>query len=116
MAKNNSPASLQAKISKHFERLAKATDQAAAGQAVQDYLKTCAKFHQYSPFNQFLILFERPDDPLSQPAQGQDPLSLGRGDRRVHRPEDERAPEARAHERLADDARRELLDVDHDVR
>ena len=61
MTKKNSPASLQAKINQHFERLAKATDQAAASQAVKDYLTTCAKFHQYSPFNQFLILFERPD-------------------------------------------------------
>ena len=46
---------LGAKITQHIEALATATDEALVSSVMGDFLDSCAKFHKYSPGNQFLI-------------------------------------------------------------
>lgn len=59
---NGQPSSeLAAKITRHIEELAQATDAARMSAEMVRYLETCARFHQYSPFNVWLILMARPD-------------------------------------------------------
>lgn len=54
-------ADLRAKIDGHIKNLAQLTDQAAASQAIQDFIQLCSKFHQYSWNNQFLIYCFNPE-------------------------------------------------------
>jgi hypothetical protein len=51
---------LKIKINEHIQELAMATDAAHVSQEMQRYLDMCSKFHQYSPFNVWLILMEKP--------------------------------------------------------
>jgi hypothetical protein len=60
----NSSTELQKRIQAHLEALAQATDEARKGKEMQCYLDFCAKFHNYSPGNIWLILFARPDASL----------------------------------------------------
>ncbi len=48
-------------IKAHLEELAKETDKARVSDEMIRYLEFCAKFHQYSPSNVWLILMSRPD-------------------------------------------------------
>ncbi len=52
---------LNAIIKEHLEDLAKATDKARVSDEMVRYLEFCAKFHQYSPSNIWLIMMSRPD-------------------------------------------------------
>lgn len=52
---------LKARITKHIEELAQATDAAKVSDEIQRFLDTSAKFHQYSPFNVWLIMISKPD-------------------------------------------------------
>ena len=52
---------LSQQILEHIKRLAEETDAARMSEAMLDYLKMTAKFHNYSPQNIWLILFARPD-------------------------------------------------------
>lgn len=61
MTEKLSPAELTARINNHLKTLAKLTDEAARSEAFLSYLQTCAKFHQYSPGNQMLIMMQNPD-------------------------------------------------------
>lgn len=53
--------SLKVEIDARIQHLAQLTTDAARSQAMQDYLAICARFHQYSPFNQLLIVLACPD-------------------------------------------------------
>lgn len=53
--------SLTDRITIHVQELAEATDAALLREAMTRYLDTCAKFHQYSPHNIWLILLAKPD-------------------------------------------------------
>lgn len=57
----NSASDLRLKIQEHLEELAVATDEARVSEEMVRYLDFCAKFHQYSPSNIWLILMSRPD-------------------------------------------------------
>ena len=52
---------LTSQITQHIQELAKATDAARLSEGMQRYLETCARFHQYSYNNLWLILMARPD-------------------------------------------------------
>ena len=52
---------LKARITKHIEELAQATDAARVSEELLRYLDTYARFYQYSPFNVWLILIAKPD-------------------------------------------------------
>jgi len=52
---------LQQQIDQHFQELVDETDKARSSEAMLDYLNFCARFHQYSPNNIWLILLARPD-------------------------------------------------------
>jgi hypothetical protein len=52
---------LNAIIKEHLEALAKETDKARVSDEMVRYLEFCARFHQYSPSNIWLILMSRPD-------------------------------------------------------
>ena len=55
---------LHLSIQEHLEELAQATDKASKSQEMLRYLGFCAKFHNYSPNNIWLIMFARPDATL----------------------------------------------------
>lgn len=57
---NNSAVDLKSRITQHIQELAQATDAARISEEMQRYLDMCSKFHQYSPFNVWLILMEKP--------------------------------------------------------
>jgi hypothetical protein len=57
----NTANDLQLKIQEHLEELAKATDEAKRSEEMVRYLEFCAKFHQYSTSNIWMILLTRPD-------------------------------------------------------
>jgi hypothetical protein len=62
LIKNKTTANdLNAIIKEHLEDLAKATDKARVSDEMVRYLEFCAKFHQYSPSNIWLILMAKPD-------------------------------------------------------
>jgi hypothetical protein len=48
-------------ITERIKELAEATDAARMSEEMQRYLETCSRFHQYSPFNVWLILMSKPD-------------------------------------------------------
>jgi hypothetical protein len=52
---------LNRQIEQHLEELAQATDKARNSKEMLRYLDFCAKFHQYSPSNVWLILFANPN-------------------------------------------------------
>jgi len=52
---------LNEKIKQHLEELAQETDKARKSEEMVRYLDFCAKFHQYSPSNIWLILLAKPD-------------------------------------------------------
>ena len=52
---------LTASITKHIQELAEATDAARVSTEMLRYLDMCARFHQYSPCNVWLILMAKPD-------------------------------------------------------
>jgi hypothetical protein len=52
---------LTQKITDHIKELAQATDKARMSQVMQDYLAFCARFHQYSLNNQWLIWLSMPE-------------------------------------------------------
>jgi hypothetical protein len=57
----NTAQELNLKIKQHLEELAQETDRARRSEEMMRYLDFCAKFHQYSPSNIWLILMARPD-------------------------------------------------------
>ena len=57
----NSASELNKKIEQHLEELAQMTDEARVSAEMVRYLDFCAKFHQYSPSNVWLILLAKPD-------------------------------------------------------
>ena len=52
---------LTTRINEKIEALASLTDAAAQSKSVIDFMKTLAKFYQYSLNNVFLILIQNPD-------------------------------------------------------
>jgi len=52
---------LKDKITAHIGDLARLTDSARLSEAMVDYLEMTAKFHQYSPFNVWLIILQKPE-------------------------------------------------------
>jgi len=52
---------LKDKITAHIGDLARLTDSARLSEAMVDYLEMTAKFHQYSPFNVWLIMLHKPE-------------------------------------------------------
>ena len=52
---------LNKQIEQHLQELAQATDKARTSEEMLRYLDFCAKFHQYSPSNVWLILFANPN-------------------------------------------------------
>jgi len=52
---------LQAQIKNKIETLANLVDEAEFSNEIQKYLKTISKFHNYSPSNQWLIAWQKPD-------------------------------------------------------
>jgi hypothetical protein len=54
-------AKLSAQLTKHIQALAGATDAARLSDDMQAYLETCARFHQYSYNNIWLIMMAKPD-------------------------------------------------------
>ena len=60
----NSSDDLQRRIQAHLATLAQATDEARKSKEMQCYLNFCAKFHNYSPGNIWLIFLARPDASL----------------------------------------------------
>jgi len=52
---------LKAEVTSHVEKLATLSNEAARSNAMKQYLETYGRFHNYSPYNQFLIMFTRPD-------------------------------------------------------
>jgi hypothetical protein len=59
-----SASDLHLSIQAHLEELAQATDAASKSEEMLRYLDFCAKFHNYSPGNIWLIMFARPDATL----------------------------------------------------
>lgn len=57
----NKTVELKDRITAHIEDLARMTDSARLSEAMVEYLEMIAKFHQYSPFNVWLILLQKPD-------------------------------------------------------
>jgi hypothetical protein len=57
---SNSATDLKTRITEHIQELAQATDAARISEEMRRYLDMCSKFHQYSPFNVWLILMEKP--------------------------------------------------------
>lgn len=55
---------LHSTIQSHLEELAQATDEASKSKELLHYLDFCAKFHDYSPGNIWLILLAKPDASL----------------------------------------------------
>ena len=51
---------LAEKLNFHVVELAQATDAARISEAMHDYLDMCARFHNYSPQNIWLILLSHP--------------------------------------------------------
>ena len=49
------------RLTTHIQELAQATDAARISTAMQSYLDTCARFHQYSYGNLWLILMSKPN-------------------------------------------------------
>ena len=62
---NNKPSftskDLSARITKHIQELAQATDAARISEEMLHYLDMCARFHKYSPQNVWLIMISRHD-------------------------------------------------------
>lgn len=58
---NQKSSQLKAQITQHIQELAQATEAARMSETMQRYLETCAKFHQYSPNNLWLILIAKPE-------------------------------------------------------
>ncbi len=54
-------ADLKNEITKHIEELAQATDAARMSDEMVRYLDVCARFHQYSPSNVWMILLHNPN-------------------------------------------------------
>lgn len=54
-------ADLTKSIEEHLQELAAATDAARLSEEMLKYLETCSKFHNYSVFNTWSILFTKPD-------------------------------------------------------
>jgi len=52
---------LTAKITKHIQDLAEATDRARLSEAMTSFLDSCSRFHQYSYGNVLIIQMTRPD-------------------------------------------------------
>ena len=52
---------LNKKIEQHLHELAQATDKARTSEEMLCFLNFCAKFHQYSAGNIWLILLAKPD-------------------------------------------------------
>ena len=76
----NTSVDLKARITKHIQELAEATDAARVSEEMLRYLETCARFHQYSLHNLWLILLSKPD--ASQVAGFKKWQSMGRCVRR----------------------------------
>jgi len=57
----NTVSELNGQIQKHLVELARGTDKARTSQAMLCYLDFCAKFHQYSPSNIWLIMLAKPE-------------------------------------------------------
>lgn len=51
---------LKTRITERIQELAQATDAAFVNKEMQRYLDMCSKFHQYSVYNVWLILMEKP--------------------------------------------------------
>jgi hypothetical protein len=73
---NNTSSDLKARITERIQDLAQATDAARVSQEMQRYLDMCASFHQYSPYNVWLILMSQPN--ASYVAGFKKWLSMGR--------------------------------------
>jgi len=58
---DRSASELNQQIVKHLEELTRATDQARTSEEMLRYLNFCAKFHQYSAGNIWLIMLSKPD-------------------------------------------------------
>ncbi len=52
---------LNGQIREYIQTLAEATDQARVSRVMCEYLESCARFHQYSPNNIWLIRFQKPE-------------------------------------------------------
>ena len=52
---------LNGQIRAYIHTLAEATDQARVSSVMTDYLESCARFHQYSSHNIWLIRFQKPE-------------------------------------------------------
>ena len=52
---------LTAKITKHIQDLAEATDKARLSEAMTSFLDSCSRFHQYSYGNVLIIQMTKPD-------------------------------------------------------
>ena len=52
---------LNGQIRAYIQTLAEATDQARVSSVMTDYLESCARFHQYSSHNIWLIRFQKPE-------------------------------------------------------
>lgn len=74
---------LHKKIQEHLEELALATDKARTSEEMVRYLDFCAKFHEYSANNIFLIMLSRPD--ATRVAGYNQWLKLGRHVKRAER-------------------------------
>ncbi len=57
----NTANDLQLKIQKHLEELAKATEAAKKSEVMLNYLTFCARFHNYSASNIWLIMLAKPE-------------------------------------------------------
>lgn len=57
----NSSNELNMQVEQHLEELAKMTDQARTSKEMLRYLDFCAKFHNYSSGNVWLIMINKPD-------------------------------------------------------
>ena len=57
----NTANDLQLKIQEHLEELAQATDEAKRSEVMLDYLSFCARFHNYSASNIWLIMLAKPE-------------------------------------------------------
>lgn len=52
---------LKDRITAHIQELAQMTDLARMSERMTEYLEMTARFHQYSPFNVWLILLQKPE-------------------------------------------------------
>jgi len=52
---------LTAKITKHIQDLAEATDRARLSETMTSFLDNCSRFHQYSYGNVMIIQMTKPD-------------------------------------------------------